>query len=107
MNVARTMKIQEARRREPSADSAHGDKPERASTFRLIRRMSTDEISNRRCRWLLNQRRFGYWREAEIGEILALHDKRPDFLVETPVPIRFRWSSSPSSRTPHSIRSIR
>ena len=51
--------------------------------------MSTDEISNRRCRWLLNQRRFGYWREAEIGEILALHDKRPDFLVETPVPIRF------------------
>jgi hypothetical protein len=29
--------------------------------------MSTDEISNRRCRWLLNQRRFGYWREAEIG----------------------------------------
>ena len=43
--------------------------------------MSTDEISNRRCRWLLNQRRFWYWREAEIGEILALHDKRPDFLV--------------------------
>jgi hypothetical protein len=37
----------------------------------------------------LNQRRFEYWREAEIGEILALHDKRPDFLVETPVPIRF------------------
>ena len=37
----------------------------------------------------MNQRRFGYWREAEIGEILALHGKRPDFLVETPVPIRF------------------
>jgi len=51
--------------------------------------MSTDEISNRRCRWLLNQRRFRYWREAEIGQIVTLHDKRPDFLVETPVPIRF------------------
>jgi hypothetical protein len=51
--------------------------------------MSTDEISNRRCRWLLNQRRFRYWCEAEIGEIFALHDKRPDFLVETPVPVRF------------------
>lgn len=51
--------------------------------------MSTDEISNRRCRWLLNQRRFRFWREAEIGEIIALHDKRPDFLVETPVAIRF------------------
>jgi hypothetical protein len=32
--------------------------------------MSTDEISNRRCTWLLNQRAFRYWREADIGQIV-------------------------------------
>ena len=51
--------------------------------------MSTDEISNRRCTWLLNQRRSRYWREADIGQILTLLGTNPDFLVETPVPVRF------------------
>lgn len=51
--------------------------------------MSTDEISNRRCTWLLNQRGFRHWREAEIAQILTLRGTNPDFLVETPVPVRF------------------
>jgi hypothetical protein len=51
--------------------------------------MSTDETSNRRCRWLLDQRGFRYWQEDEIGQVLTLQGTRPDFLVETPVPIRF------------------
>ena len=51
--------------------------------------MSTDEVSNRRCTWLLNQRGFRYWREAAIGQILTLRGTNPDFLVETPVPVRF------------------
>ena len=51
--------------------------------------MSTDAISNRRCTWLLNQRGFRYWREADIGQLLALRGTNPDFLVETPVPVRF------------------
>lgn len=51
--------------------------------------MSTDEISNRRCTWLLNQRRCRYWREADISQILTLRGTNPDFLVETPVPVRF------------------
>lgn len=51
--------------------------------------MSTDEISNRRCTWLLNQRGFRYWREVEIGQIVTLKGTNPDFLVETPVPVRF------------------
>lgn len=51
--------------------------------------MSTDEISNRRCTRLLNQRGFRYWREADIGQLLTLRGTNPDFLVETPVPIRF------------------
>lgn len=51
--------------------------------------MSTDESSNRRCTWLLNQRDFRYWREADIGQVLPLQGTNPDFLVETPVPVRF------------------
>jgi hypothetical protein len=51
--------------------------------------MSTDEISNRRCTWLLNQRGLRYWPEADIGQILTLRGTNPDFLVETPVPVRF------------------
>lgn len=51
--------------------------------------MSTDEISNRRCTWLLNQRGFRYWREADIGQVVPLQGTNPDFLVETPVPVRF------------------
>ena len=51
--------------------------------------MSTDEISNRRCTWLLNHRGFRYWREAGIGQMLTLPGTNPDFLVETPVPVRF------------------
>jgi hypothetical protein len=45
--------------------------------------MSTDAISIRRCAWLLNQRKFKYWREAEIGKVLPLQGTHPDFLVET------------------------
>ena len=37
----------------------------------------------------LTSRRFKYWQEGEIGEILAMHDKRPDSLVDNPTPIRF------------------
>ena len=51
--------------------------------------MSTDEVSNRRCTWLLDQRGFRYWREGAIGQILTLRGTNPDFLVETPVPVRF------------------
>lgn len=51
--------------------------------------MSTDEISNRRCRWLLDQRSFRYWQEDEIGQVLSLQASRPDFLVETPAALRF------------------
>lgn len=51
--------------------------------------MSTDESSNRRCTWLLNQRGFRYWREARIGQAIPLQGTNPDFLVETPVPVRF------------------
>jgi hypothetical protein len=51
--------------------------------------MSTDEISNRRCTWLLNQRGFRYWREVDIAQILMLRGTNPDFLVETPVLVRF------------------
>ena len=46
--------------------------------------MSTDEISSRRCKWLLEQRRFVYWQEDEIGAVLPLDDMRPDFLVDAP-----------------------
>src|SRR3954467_11733827 len=51
--------------------------------------MSTDEISNRRCTWLLKQRGFRYWREADIAQLLTLRGTNPDFLVETPGPFRF------------------
>lgn len=50
---------------------------------------SGDEISIRRCTWLLNQRGYRYWREDDIGQILQLRQKRPDFLVETPAATRF------------------
>lgn len=49
----------------------------------------SDEISIRRCTWLLNQRGFRYWREADIGQVLPLQGTNPDFLVETPVQQRF------------------
>jgi hypothetical protein len=52
-------------------------------------RMSTDEVSNRRCRWLLSQRGFRYWCEAEMADVLSLKGTNPDFLVETAAPIRF------------------
>lgn len=51
--------------------------------------MSTDEISNRRCTWLLSQRGFRYWREADIGQVLTVLDTNPDFLVQTPWSVRF------------------
>jgi len=51
--------------------------------------MSTDEISNRRCTWLLKQRGFRYWRERDIGQVLPLLATNPDFLVETPALVRF------------------
>jgi hypothetical protein len=51
--------------------------------------MSTDKISNRRCTWLLQQRSFRFWREAEIGQVLGLLGTNPDFLVETRTHIQF------------------
>lgn len=51
--------------------------------------MTTDEISNRRCAWLLNQRGFQYRREADIGQIVTVQETKPDFLVETPASVRF------------------
>jgi len=51
--------------------------------------MSTDEISIRRCNWLLKQRGFRSWRETEMGQVLPLQETNPDFLVETPAGIRF------------------
>lgn len=51
--------------------------------------MSTDEISIRRCTWLLNQRKFKHWREAEIARVIPLQGTNPDFLVETTTGIRF------------------
>src|SRR3990172_4869582 len=51
--------------------------------------MSTDEISIRRCNWLLKQRGFRSWRETEMGQVLPLQETNPDFLVETAAGIRF------------------
>ena len=51
--------------------------------------MSTDEISNRRCRWLLRQRGFRFWQETEIGTVLPLRATNPDFVAETPMGLRF------------------
>src|SRR5262245_52135497 len=51
--------------------------------------MSTDEISIRRCTWLLSQRGFAFWREQQIGQVLPLLSTQPDFLVETPGRVRF------------------
>jgi len=51
--------------------------------------MSTDEISIRRCSWLLKQRGFRYWRETEMGQVLPLQETNPDFLVETLAGVRF------------------
>lgn len=51
--------------------------------------MSTDEVSKRRCRWLLRQRAFTFWEERDIGEVLQLQSTLPDFLVETPGSTRF------------------
>jgi len=51
--------------------------------------MSTDEVSIRRCKWLLKQREFKYWRETEIAQLLPLQNTNPDFLVETATGIRF------------------
>jgi hypothetical protein len=48
-----------------------------------------DEVSIRRCTWLLTQRGCTFRREAEIGQVLTLKDSNPDFLVETPDRIRF------------------
>ena len=50
---------------------------------------SGDEISIRRCKWLLDQRHYCYWREDDISEVLSLKQKRPDFLVETQAGTRF------------------
>src|SRR4051812_15533267 len=50
--------------------------------------MSTDEISIRRCTWLLSQRGFRHWREP-TWVWFSLCGARPDFLVATPVPVQF------------------
>ena len=49
----------------------------------------SDEISIRRCSWLLRQRGYHYFREDEIGQYLQLRTKRPDFLIDTPTGTRF------------------
>ena len=51
--------------------------------------MAGDDVSIRRCEWLLKQRGYRYWREGDIGQVLPLKESRPDFLVETAAGTRF------------------
>jgi hypothetical protein len=48
-----------------------------------------DEVSIRRCVWLLTQRGFAFRREADIGQVLSLRVSNPDFLVEAGNGLRF------------------
>ena len=49
-----------------------------------LRGLMSEDIAERRFRWLLQQRRYCYWPEAELGKVITLRRTRPDFFVRTP-----------------------
>jgi hypothetical protein len=51
--------------------------------------MGRDEISLRRFRWMLEQRRYGYLPEGKLARAVTLQNTIPDFYVDTGHKVRF------------------
>jgi hypothetical protein len=46
--------------------------------------VSGEVVSERRFRWLLNQRQYQYWPEEKLQDVIIPRRTRPDFFVRTP-----------------------